>query len=119
MRYGLIGATGRMGQEIRKAFEGHVLCLTVNTQKTWCDETRPEVIVDFSHRSSLSDTIELCKKHESALVIGTTGLNDEDFLMLKELARKVPVIQSYNFSFGVNALKIILASYSELFKDWD
>ena len=52
MRYGLIGATGRMGQEIRKAFEGHVLCLTVNTQKTWCDETRPEVIVDFSHRSS-------------------------------------------------------------------
>ncbi len=119
MRYGLIGATGRMGQEIRKAFEGHTLCLTVSTHETWNDETRPEVIVDFSHRSSLPDTIELCKKHESALVIGTTGLNDEDFLMLKELARKVPVIQSYNFSLGVNALKIILASYSKLFEDWD
>jgi len=33
MRYGLVGSTGRMGQEIQKAFVDHTLCLTVTTKE--------------------------------------------------------------------------------------
>ncbi|MBC7321873.1 MAG: 4-hydroxy-tetrahydrodipicolinate reductase [Acetomicrobium sp.] len=119
MRYGLVGSTGRMGQEIQKAFADHTLCMTVDAEKTWSDGTQPEVIVDFSNRSSLTNTVNLCVENGSALVIGTTGLNEDDFSMLRELGKDVPVVQSYNFSVGVNILKMILASYSKLLEDWD
>lgn len=119
MRYGLVGSTGRMGQEIQKAFVDHTLCLTVSYEGSWSDGGKPDVIMDFSNPSCLPETVRLCREHGAALVIGTTGLKDSDFEMLRELARQVAVVQSYNFSIGINALKIILANYSKFFEDWD
>ena len=119
MRYGLVGSTGRMGQEIQKVFVDHALCLTVNYEGSWSDGGKPDVIMDFSNPSCLPETVRLCREHGAALVIGTTGLKDSDFEMLRELARQVAVVQSYNFSIGINALKIILANYSKFFEDWD
>jgi len=108
-----------MGQEIQKVFVDHALCLTVSYEGSWSDGGKPDVIMDFSNPSCLPETVRLCREHGAALVIGTTGLKDSDFEMLRELARQVAVVQSYNFSIGINALKIILANYSKFFEDWD
>lgn len=118
MRYGLIGASGRMGQEIQKVFADHTLCLSVDVDGEWCNDT-PQVIVDFSSRTAFPRTIELCREHGAALVIGTTAITKEDVDHLRSLGQDVPVIQSFNFSVGVNVLKMILREFSSYLSDWD
>ncbi|HPC25708.1 MAG TPA: hypothetical protein PLQ59_09360 [Fervidobacterium sp.] len=38
----------------------------------------------------------MCKEYNSPLVIGTTGLNEENLARLKDLSKNVAVVQSYN-----------------------
>lgn len=118
MRYGIIGSQGRMGLELIQVFDGHELVFKRDVDLE--EETgTPEVIIDFSTRKAFLETIASCEKFGSALVIGTTALESEDFQILKDLSKKVPVVQSYNFSIGINLLKMILREYSPYFNDWD
>ncbi|MEA4877093.1 dihydrodipicolinate reductase C-terminal domain-containing protein [Aminobacterium sp. MB27-C1] len=118
MRYGLVGASGRMGQEIQKAFAGHMLSLTVDINgEKYTD--KPQVIVDFSSRLALPRTIELCHQHSAGLVIGTTAITADDITLLQELGEEVPVVQSFNFSVGINMLKVILRQFAPYLADWD
>lgn len=118
LRYGIIGSEGRMGLELIQVFADHELVFRrdIDLKETIAS---PEVIIDFSTRKAFSDTIASCEKYKSALVIGTTALELEDFHILKNLSKNVPVVQSYNFSIGINLLKLILRNYSPYFNDWD
>lgn len=61
-----------------------------------------DVFVDFSLPSALDSVIDTCQKHQSALVMGVTGLNDANFAKLDALAKSVPVVYAGNYSTGVN-----------------
>lgn len=118
MRYGLIGSTGRMGREIKEVFAQHELVLEISEEGR--NETGvPEVIVDFSNRDVLPTTLGICREFRSGLVIGTTALEDNDLASLKELSKSYPVVQSYNFSVGINILRILLRESREFFKGMD
>ncbi len=65
----------------------------------------PDVIVDFSYPGNLEGTVEAAKKHGCALVEGTTGLTEEQLDLVRTAAAHCPVIQSYNFSQGVAAMR--------------
>ncbi|MFN3691609.1 MAG: 4-hydroxy-tetrahydrodipicolinate reductase [Fervidobacterium sp.] len=120
MKFGVVGGMGKMGREIIDYFVslGDELVLKVDID-TFEEKGIPEIIIDFSSRSGLDTTIELCKRYKCGLVIGTTSLTEEDFLKLHELSQTVPVVQSYNFSEGINILKKILHDYSSYFQNWD
>lgn len=120
MRFGVVGSNGKMGREIIEYFTsmGDELVFKMDVGVFEKIHT-PEVIIDFSNRSALSTTVEFCKEYSCALVIGTTALLDEDFSKLKELSKIVPVIQSYNFSEGINILKKFLQNYGFYFQNWD
>lgn len=120
MKYGVIGANGKMGREIIDYFSsiGDELVMKIDIGLEEIVD-RPDVIIDFSNRSALDKTIELCQKFSCPLVIGTTALTSEDFDKLRELSNIVPVVQSYNFSQGIAILKSILESFGKYFSDWD
>ncbi|MDR2137646.1 MAG: 4-hydroxy-tetrahydrodipicolinate reductase [Synergistaceae bacterium] len=118
MNYGLIGATGKMGREIMNVFVDHSLVLAVDSKGEELHGT-PHVVVDFSSRGALDRTLAICTRHKSALVLGTTALEDSDFIRLRKYGEVAPVVQSYNFAIGVNILKMILREYAPLFEDWD
>lgn len=118
MKYGLVGSSGRMGHEIQAVFRDHLLSLTLDEEKEWVGGS-PDAIVDFSSFQVTPRTIELCREHGSGLVIGTTALTEEHFQMLRELAEEVAVVQSFNFSMGINILKMMLREFSPYMKDWD
>ena len=84
--YGLVGSTGRMGGEIVAAC-GSAPVLRVWDKGEECD-TAPRVIFDFSSYMVLPHTIELCRKHRAALVMGTTALKDDHIAQLKALGEK-------------------------------
>ncbi|MCL2767177.1 MAG: 4-hydroxy-tetrahydrodipicolinate reductase [Synergistaceae bacterium] len=121
MNYGIIGYSGRMGHEIKSIFgsSGHVPVLLADENGIEAENGKPQVIINFALPASVNDTVTLCRKYGSPLVIGTTGLKDEHIESLKKLSEEVPVIQSYNFATGINVLKIILREFSLMLSDWD
>ena len=121
MKYGIIGYSGRMGQAIEELFSdaGHELVYQKdeNGEK---EIEKPEVIIDFSLKEAFADTVRVIKEKQVPLVIGTTGLDEDDFADLDQLAKDVPVIQSFNFSIGINILSELLKKVNQYVdQDWD
>ncbi|RQD74977.1 MAG: 4-hydroxy-tetrahydrodipicolinate reductase [Halanaerobium sp. MSAO_Bac5] len=121
MKYGIIGYSGRMGEAIEKLFSqaGHELVYQKdeNGEK---EIEKPELIIDFSLKEAFPETVKVIKEKEIPLVIGTTGLDEADFKQLNQLAEKVAVIQSFNFSIGINILSELVSKVDDYIdQDWD
>lgn len=118
MKYGLVGASGRMGGEIQKAFAAHDLCYTLDVSGETVREA-PEVLVDFSLPAAFDRTLEAVRRFCCPLVIGTTGLDAGQIGRLKDLGASLAVVQSYNYAVGVTLLKMMVRDFALLFADWD
>ena len=67
-------------------------------------EELADVIIDFSHHSTIDDTLSYAIKTKTPLVIATTGFNDEELEKIKESSNIIPIFHSSNMSLGVNVL---------------
>jgi len=121
MKYGIIGYSGRMGQEIEKLFSEAGHQLVYKKDENGVEETEaPELLIDFSLREAFPETMKVVENKEVPLIIGTTGLTVSDFEMLKDAAQKVPIVQSFNFSIGINILSELVEKVNEYVdEDWD
>jgi 4-hydroxy-tetrahydrodipicolinate reductase len=63
-----------------------------------------DVLIDFSIPSVTAANIRAALKSGKAIVIGTTGISDDDKNLLREAGRTIPAIWAPNFSIGVNLL---------------
>ena len=63
-----------------------------------------DVFVDFSAAEAADATLEYAAKYKKALVLGTTGLSDEQLKNVNEVSSVIPVVFSPNMSVGVNVL---------------
>lgn len=117
----LIGGNGKMGSLIKSTAEaqGHTVVAMVDSFDLSPLETAEpaDVVVDFSHRANLSWIKEYVRKHQCALVYGTTGITQEDLDALDELSKSVPVFYSSNFSYGVAVLNELVRLAVPLLKD--
>lgn len=76
-----------------------------------------DVVIDFSHRDNVSWVTEYCKKTNAALVMGTTGLQEEHMNALKELSQTNAVFFSANYSYGVAVLRKALEMLTPMLED--
>jgi len=120
MKYGLIGATGRLGKEVVNVFaeHNHELVFTYDLTSEWI-ETKPEIIIDASLPEVFNDSVGFVKKFKVPLIIATTGLNDDNLKELKKISETYLVVQSYNFSLGIQVLLQLTKLVNEKFPDWD
>ena len=120
MRYGIIGFSGRMGHEIDELFreKGHE-CVLLIDDKTEKVESVPEVILDFSLPSGIEKTINNVRKYQCALITGVTGYSAEQLEAIRALGQEVPVVQSFNFSLGIQLMLKMVNLLKEPLKDWD
>lgn len=117
----VIGACGRMGQEVIRVIKEKGLLLSGavdmqnagKTAETAGVPVTPElesvigqtdVTINFSAPSSLPEHLRISKKHGKPAVIGITGLSREEEGLLKEAAGSIGVVYSPNMSVGVNLL---------------
>jgi len=63
-----------------------------------------DVVVDFSLPIGTRTLLGKCRKAGCALVIGTTGLTDEDHAAIDAAAKSIAILQAPNMSLGVNLL---------------
>jgi 4-hydroxy-tetrahydrodipicolinate reductase len=120
MKYGLVGASGRLGSEVKEVFieakHSLVYSVDITGEKS---EGKPEIIIDCSLPEALPKTIELVNKFDVPLVIATTGLSENNLSELKKLSQKVPIVQSYNYSIGIQILLQLTKAAKEKLPGWD
>lgn len=67
-----------------------------------------DVLIDFSLPESTAKNVQLCAEKGVNMVIGTTGLNDEQTSFLNKASEKIAIVYAGNYSTGVNlSLKLI------------
>jgi len=79
-----------------------------------------DVAIDFTLPVATQSNLAACRKHNVALVMGTTGLNEAQQALLAEAAKDIPIVYGRNMSVGVNVtteLARLAARY--LGSDWD
>ena len=120
MNYGLIGASGKLGKEVIEVFteNKNELVFSFDLQGDW-KQTQPEIIIDCSLPETFDKMLSFTKEFNVPLVVATTGLNDNQLSELKKYSNQKPVVQSYNFSQGIQILlDLTRRAYSKL-PDWD
>jgi 4-hydroxy-tetrahydrodipicolinate reductase len=75
------------------------------------------VVIDFTAPAATVAHLALCQAHGKAIVIGTTGLNDEQKQQVSAAATQVPVVYSGNYSVGVNVSLKLLEMAAKTFGD--
>ena len=98
------GSSGKMGQAILDIFKKNNFNEVDKIQD--CD-----VVVDFSHPDALNKIIDDCVLSKKPLVIGTTGLSNEDFEVINRASRTIPILYASNFSKGILDLKKSILSF--------
>jgi 4-hydroxy-tetrahydrodipicolinate reductase len=83
------------------------------------EESRPEVMVDFSIPAVVKGNLETALKHGVACVVGTTGLGETDLKMLDHMARRhdTSCFVAPNFSLGANLMMRFSAEAAPSY-DW-
>ena len=63
-----------------------------------------DVIIDFSNPVLLDSILSYALKNKVAVVIATTGYNNEQIEKIKTAAKEIPVFFTFNMSIGVNLI---------------
>ncbi|HLF18487.1 MAG TPA: 4-hydroxy-tetrahydrodipicolinate reductase [Candidatus Omnitrophota bacterium] len=123
VKLAISGAQGRMGQTIAnlaakdktnfqlaallehknhpKANE-KVVGISVSTDNNaikGCD-----CLIEFTLPEATIANLEACLRHRVKMVIGTTGLNEQQEKIIGDASRKIPIVYASNMSIGVNTL---------------
>lgn len=61
-----------------------------------------DVLIDFTLPNVTATNIKLCRRHGCKMVIGTTGLGEEQRSLLEEASREIAIVFAPNMSVGVN-----------------
>jgi len=61
-----------------------------------------DVLIDFTAPEATLINVEICRKMQKSIVIGTTGLNDDQKNILRDAAASIPIVFAPNMSVGVN-----------------
>lgn len=120
MKYGLVGASGKLGKEVISVFTEHKseLVFSFDIQGEW-KQSEPEILVDCSLPEAFDQMMTLAKSFNVPVIVATTGLSEENINQLKKFSEKKPVVQSYNFSIGIQILLQLTKAAYEKVPDWD
>ena len=78
-----------------------------------------DVIIDFTIASNTMRNVEIALKKNAKIVIGTTGLTDENKEVLKKAGEKISIVFAPNMSTGINLLLDIVENISKKIPNYD
>jgi len=73
-----------------------------------------DVVIDFTNPATTLENLAICTKTNTAMVIGTTGFNDNGRQIIKQTAQHIPIVYEANFSIGVNLLLQLVAQATKV-----
>ena len=123
-RIGILGSSGRMGRAIAGLLQGSAEARLGGSLGRGEDPAplaaACDVLTDFTAPEALQAHLDAAVAARTPIVVGTTGLAPEHHEAIDRAARKIAVLQSANFSLGVNLLAhLVRETASRLGEDWD
>lgn len=120
VRLAVIGASGKMGQEILSLARDDKSFSVVAevSDKGWKVKSPVDVVIDFSTPKGLRAAIDWCLENKTSLVSGTTGLTPADRKQLEKAAKSIPVLYSGNMSLGIAVMSAMMEKFRAV-EDWD
>lgn len=104
----ICGSKGRMGQmliECAGRMDGIEVVGEIDMGDNLADVIDGcDAVIDFSVHSQTYNVASICADKGKALVIGTTGHEDDERDRILEFQKKIPLVWASNFSTGVNTL---------------
>ena len=125
LRLAIVGAAGRMGQRLMALADRDArfdVTVRVDQGDVLDDLVVDQVdcIIDFSVATQAPLTAQYAAQKGLPLILGTTGLSEEDRAVVDEAATHVPLIAAPNYAVGVNALFALAGELANLVGDgWD
>ena len=143
----MLGATGRMGRAILACAQDHEDLALVGAATEPGDAalgrdagelagldslgvpltddrsqalSRAQVAIDFTLPAALEANVEACIVQGTALVVGTTGLGEQQLGALERAAHEIPIVYARNMSVGVNVfMNLVTRAAKALGPDYD
>ena len=145
IKVAVAGCLGKMGQEIiKKILDNKNLCfiggfeqkLHPMINKRFKDITNinsdfivtnnsekiiknADVLIDFTSPTSTLLNVKKSAINNTAIVIGTTGINTNQKKKIKNYSKKIPILMSSNMSVGVNILFNLVQKTASILKSTD
>lgn len=121
---GISGARGRMGRAVSTVLDARedVVVSARFDRGESADLSLCDVIIDFSTPEASVELAQACAARGGpALVIGSTGLTEEQDAEIMKAAEKIAIVRSGNFSLGVNILIGLVEHAAQRLdaRDWD
>ena len=132
MKIMLTGYSGRMGKAIIEAAynnQDFEIVAGVAIDPTPINLTFPvfltpfdynekaDVIIEFTHHSTVDSYLEYANEKKTPIVIATTGHTPEELELIKSYADKIAIFKSANMSVGVNLIAELAKKTAALLKD--
>jgi len=140
IKIAIVGASGRMGRMLIEATlkdEGVQLvsaidqpgtsaigkdagelvgmpCGVLVTTDVEAGIAKADCLIDFTRPEGTLDHLDVCQRHKVAMVIGTTGFDEESKQVIAEVAKQIPVVFAPNLSVGVNVVFKLLDTASRI-----
>lgn len=149
IKIGICGSLGRMGQEIKQCLESEAHKDTAQdksgaqskdsaAQSKASDENaavlgfaydkggdlgelfkNSSVIIDFSALNATKALLDFALNAPKPLVIGTTGLDESTYALIKKASEKMPVFYATNMSLGIAVLNLLAKQAATILKGFD
>jgi 4-hydroxy-tetrahydrodipicolinate reductase len=136
IKVGVFGASGRVGklivENLKNDKEAKVGTVFVRSELDFSVEPETlvtndfiafleasDIVIDFSLPEAMEALLECAiKNHSKPIVIGTTGLNEHQQNLIREVSSKMPILYATNMSFGVALLNKLVEIASKSLKDY-
>ncbi len=63
-----------------------------------------DAVIDFTSPEASVSNARIAARHQKAMVIGTTGISEDQMKGFKDISKQIPLLVSSNMSIGVNLL---------------
>ena len=118
------GAERQMGRLITETIERSKSCVVSLkcTRKDGIKELSQtnipvDVFIDFTNPAATMEYLDIARKRGIRVVIGTTGLSDQQKSEVAKAAKDIPIVFSPNMSIGMNITYKLLEMAASILKD--
>jgi len=75
---------------------------------------KADCLIDFTRPEGTLEHLQICRRHQTAIVIGTTGFDEQGKQKIRDAASEIPVVFAPNMSVGVNVVFKLLDTASRI-----
>lgn len=119
----LAAALERSGSDLLGKDAGELVgapCGTLITDNADAGLKGADALIDFTRPEGTLAHIELCRKHKTNIIIGTTGFTPEQKQQIQAASRDIGIVFAPNMSVGVNIVfKLLEQAAKVLAEDYD